>query len=151
MTTPSTDTPKPAERAPATYITARFADGLTREEQKPYKRVLNLFYGSDDKRGLPILLNHDEKTMGLVNATQGKLDLFHLDEKGGLIAEGDKPAQPYLTIGLKRFLDGHDAKALEVGQGAITGPNADKLKAAFQQVLDAKPVKPAADAAGPSA
>lgn len=147
---PVTDTPSaPAEKPAPTYLTARFADGLSKEE-KPYKNVMNLFFnGGKDSRGLPVFSNGDEKVMGLVNKTAGKLDLFHTDESGAALKDGDSLSKPFLSVGLDRFIKvGADAKALEVGQGAVTGPAAAELVEAFKEVVAAKPAKKAEAAPG---
>lgn len=137
------------EKVAPTYLTARFSDGQTKAGE-PRKNVINLFYnGGNDTRGLPVFSNGEDKVLGLVNKTGAKLDLFHTDEHGDVIMDGETQSRPFLSVGLNRFtVDGTDAKALDVGQGAVTGPAAAALKESFKAIIAAKPEKKADAAPG---
>lgn len=115
----------------ATYVTVRFKDRAPKTEGgKVSKRVENFFYnGGNDSRGLPILNSKDH--IAFVGEKSGRLNVYKLDEAGQIARVDGEIERPVLSLSLGKIIEGANkglqSKALEAGQGTVTGPAAADL------------------------
>lgn len=118
-----------------TYVTVRLNDRQPKNEGgKVSKNVQNFFFnGGTDSRKLPVLSS--DKYIVLIGEKSGRMNVYKAergeDGKSRLLVVDGQVQKPVFSRSVEKVLrdakTGLNAKSLEVGQSAISGPDKDKL------------------------